>query len=308
MHEFAFGVTGVNSHCGTTANPHDSLRIAGGSSTGSAVAVAEGSARFAFGTDTGGSVRIPAALCGVVGFKPTFATYPTQGVFPLSPSLDHIGLFANSVADVSAIHQALGFGRVQAKAPEAIGISRGDLDHCDVKVREGIGAAVERLGAAGVRMLDPEKPDPETVFAASTAVMFAEAAAVHRAEMQRQADRYGEDVRARLVLGMAIPAWLYLRGKRAQSSVKAEMRAALDGVTGLIGPTVEILAPTFDEAGSPDVSARLVSHTRLANLIGAAALTLPLPVDGLPVGLQIMGIDNHQVLAAGLWLENAVLR
>ncbi len=306
LHEFAFGVTGINSHQGTTLNPHDRTRISGGSSSGSAVAVAEGSARIAIGTDTGGSVRIPAALCGVVGFKPAYGTYPTQGVFPLSPTLDHVGLLARSVADLRVVHAALGYPLAEVVRPRRIGILREALASCAPEVRVRLESALRSLATAGCALVEIDWPDAEETFAVSTAIMFSEAAAVHRQNILRDPNRYGADVRGRLVLGMALPASVYVAALRGRERLRAQVLTALAEVDCAIGPTVGIVAPTLAEAADPAVASRLVAHTRLANVVGLPALSLPVRGKGMPVGMQVIARTNRQVLGIGLYLEKRV--
>ena len=307
LHEFAFGVTGVNAFCGTTVNPHDATRIAGGSSTGSAVAVAEKSAWIALGTDTGGSIRIPAALCGVVGFKPEFGTYPIQGVLPLSPTLDHVGLIAPTVADLAMVHLALGKPAVELIRPTRIGVLWDDIANCEPEIRAPLNGIVRKLELAGCDLVDVDWPDREEAFAVSTAIMFSEAATIHRLQMMEEPGRFGEDVRARLVLGLALPAAAYDTAMRVRERMIGRAGAQLAGLDCLLGPTVGIVAPTFAEASDPSISGELVAHTRLTNVIGVPALTLPVHVEGLPVGLQVTGMTNLEVLGVGVWLESEVL-
>ena len=303
LHEFAFGVTGINDYAGTPLNPHDPARIPGGSSSGSAVAVAEGSADIAIGTDTGGSVRIPAALCGVVGFKPSFGAYPIEGVFPLSPTLDHAGILARSVANVQRVHTVLAAPVNGEYRPRRLGLLRSELEQSEPAVQQRVQEAIDRLAGAGCLVEDIEWPDGESVFAVSTAIMFAEAAAIHRAEMRQDAMRYGADVRARLLQGLALPAVNYVTALRGRRQMRLQVQARLAGVDGVIGPTVGIVAPTLAEARAPAVAGRLVAFTRLANVVGLPVLSLPLPGPGLPVGIQVMAPDDRPTLAIGLFIE-----
>lgn len=296
MHEFAFGVTGVNHHAGTAHNPADPARIPGGSSSGSAVAVANGSVPLAIGTDTGGSVRIPAALCGVVGFKPTYGVYPTDGVFPLSPTLDHVGLLASDVATAARVHHALGFPVDDAGAIRRVGVVDAELETADDDVAERVVAAIRQLEATGTVITAVDWPDGEKVVAASTTIMFSEAAAVHRGELLRRPSAYGADVRARLEQGQAIPAADYEAALRAREDLRSRVRAALADVDCVLGPTVGLVAPRVEEAAAPTLAARLVANTRLANVTGVAAISVPLPGDGLPVGLQISSISDARLL------------
>jgi len=292
LHEFAFGVTGVNHHAGTPANPHDAGRIPGGSSSGSAISVAEGSARIALGTDTGGSVRIPAALCGVVGFKFRRSAYPAEGVFPLSPTLDHLGLLAGSVADVRVVQQALGRATVEPLVPSRVGISKAELESCECDVGVKVESALRALSRRGCDVVEVAWPEPEAAFAPSTAIMFSEAAAVHCSDFAHHAEQYGADVRRRLATGLNIPATAYVGAIRQSSRLSTRVGSILSEVDCVLGPTVGMVAPRLAEATDPALPAKLVANTRLANLVGVPALSLPLPGDGLPVGLQLTGSDE----------------
>jgi len=194
LHEFAFGATGVNDHEGTPRNPHDPTRIPGGSSSGSGVAVAEGSAAAALGSDSGGSVRIPAALCGVVGVKPSYGLLPVAGVFPLAPSLDHVGVLA---ADVASAHAALAAMAPlgEAPSPRRIGVDRRALSESTREVRDAIEHA---LRALELPLVDVTLPEPDEVVAATSAILYAEALRVHRESFAAAPDRYGPGMHERL--------------------------------------------------------------------------------------------------------------
>ncbi|WP_432838715.1 amidase [Dactylosporangium sp. CA-092794] len=299
LHEFAFGVTGVNDHAGTPANPRDPRCIPGGSSSGSAVAVAEGSADLAVGTDTGGSVRIPAALCGVVGFKPAYGSYPVDGVYPLAPSLDHVGLLARTVSVVVRAHTALTGQRPSPADRLRIGLLRAELDDADPLVSESVALVADVLARSGHTVCELPWLDPQDVFEASTTLLLAEAARVHRAAIVGGAlDRYGADVRERLLRGAAVDAVAETAARRVQDRLCRLARERFGAVDCVIGPTVPVLAPRLDDAWQATIAARLVRNTRAANLVGLPAVTLPLPGPGLPIGLQICAASNVAVLGA----------
>lgn len=311
LHEFGFGVTGVNPYAGTPPNPNAPGRVPGGSSSGSAAAVADGTVRLALGTDTGGSVRIPAALCGVVGFKPRFGSYPTQGVFPLAPSLDHVGTLARNVGDIIAVHDVISDDEpVAADLPLRIGIPRGWQSACDAEVVEASEAAFALLSEAGSRLIDVEVPDPARVMAASTAILLAEAAAIHEDDVAREPGQYGSDIRARLATGLALPATVYVDARRMQRDVTRAFGALIHEVDVIAEPTSPMLAPELDAVASAEgakrVSQRLVTFTRRASLTGAPAISLPVATGGLPVGLQLIAATNHEVLSAALAVEAAL--
>ena len=305
LHEVAFGTTGINEYEGTPRNPRDPDRICGGSSSGSAAAVAEGSAALALGTDTGGSVRIPAALCGVVGFKPRFARLSTEGVVPLAPSLDHVGLLARDVATVVAgfaVASPTPVAPAAARPLRTLGLDARAL----ASASEPVAAAVERVlqALAGVELRIVTLPDPQLVLAASTAILFTEAAALHAERLRLDPSRYGADIRERLVIGAALSDTSYEAACTAAAAIRAELTALLEDVDAIVGPTVPIVAPRVDDAtGDTALGGVLVEHTRLANLTGVPALSLPVPTDGLPVGLQILGLQDEDVLAVAGELE-----
>lgn len=303
MHEFAFGVTGINNYAGTPLNPHDKTRIAGGSSSGSAVAVAEGSARIALGTDTGGSVRIPAALCGIVGFKPCYKAYPMTGVLPLSPTLDHLGLFARSVSDIARVHTALGFTVGKDKRPTHLGFIPAQLESSSPGVQRRIGSVLDHLSNSGSRITEVEWPSSDEIVAVSTIIMCAEAAAVHYSSFLNNAVSYGVDVRHRLLQGLSISGWLYASALERRRRLKQVIRASIAEVDCVMGPTVGFVAPTLSEAQNREISSRIVQFTRVANLVGLPALSLPVPGPGLPVGLHIMARNDDDTIRIGAFVE-----
>ena len=303
LHEFAFGVTGVNVHTGTPRNPADTGRIPGGSSSGSAVAVAEGSAVAALGTDTGGSVRIPAALCGVVGFKPRYGAYPTNGVFPLAPSLDHVGFLARSIAVVQALHRSLGYPAQGSRPPPRVGLLEEELADAEPEVAEAVAAAVKLLEREGIPVTGVTWPRGDDVAPISTAIMFSEATAIHRADLARDAGRYGQDVRERLIMGEALSSGARVTAMHAQREIREAVRRVLSEVPIVIGPTVPVTAPRIEDAADPSLPGTLVRSTRLGNLAGVPSLSLPAPGDGLPVGIQLTANDDALLLAVGRYVE-----
>ncbi|MEM7092125.1 MAG: amidase [Actinomycetota bacterium] len=306
MHEFAFGVTGVNAWSGTAPNPAALDRAPGGSSSGSASAVADGSASFAIGTDTGGSVRIPSAFCGIAGFKPAHGTYPADGVFPLSTTLDHVGFHAPTVADLIRIHESLGYPTASVEAPRRIGVARQDLELADDDVRHAIEAALDRLRESGAELVDVAWPDPEASFIASTGIMYSEASAIHGSGLAHHRDRYGADIAGRLDLGAQLTGPEVAAAHRLRSQLIAEVRATLASVDVIASPTVPIIAPLLTDAADPELPQRIVANTRLGNVVGLPALSVPAPTDGPPIGLQVTGAANGRVLGIGAWAESVL--
>ncbi len=311
LHEFAFGVTGLNPHAGTAPNPAAPDRVPGGSSSGSASAVADGSANLALGTDTGGSVRIPAAFCGVVGFKPGHHTYSSVGVFPLSPTLDHVGLFANTVADVTNAHRVLASGSARSGelprvADLRLAVARGQMQSAAPAVRDRLESGLDLLAAAGATLIDIELPDPEKVFVASTAIMFSEAAAVHEHALRKHRDLYGEDIVARLAFGATLSGMQVASAHRLRQALRSEVATSLLNIDAVIGPTVPIVAPLLADADDPSLPATIVANTRLANVVGLPAISIPLLGDGPPIGLQLLGANDDRLLATALAVERAI--
>lgn len=311
LHELAFGATGINAYTGTPANPVDEGRIPGGSSSGSAVAVATGSADLALGTDTGGSIRIPAALCGVVGYKPPYGAWPSAGVLPLASTLDHVGVLARSVADVvvvdslfqSSAHALLAGRLGSPAAPDhrTFGVNRAHLVGSDPAVAAAVSAALERL-AAHHTLVEVDLPAAGDVLSVTNTIMFFEAAQAYRDEAVDPDSGLGEDVRARLQAGLAITADEYTAARVRARAMTTDVHAVMGSLDAVLEPTVPICAPTLSDA--PDLGFKLVAHTRLANLTGFPALSLPLPVTGLPVGIQVTGTRSSELLACAALIES----
>jgi aspartyl-tRNA(Asn)/glutamyl-tRNA(Gln) amidotransferase subunit A len=329
LHEFAYGGTGVNPHYGTSRNPWAFDRIPGGSSSGSAVAVASGLAFGALGTDTGGSVRMPAALCNVVGFKPTYGRCSRAGVIPLAWSLDHPGPMVRSVADaalmlnVMAGHDPDDPTTVERPVPDysqglsndlrgvRIGIPRLILwEALDSAVEPVMQAAVRQLmrlgGRLGARVEDVELPQMRHAVLASSIIMGAEGGAYHYEWLQTMADQYGEDVRLRLKQGLLLPATAYAKAQRVREVIRREVDAALLKVDVLVTPTLPIAAPSIERCtvvpGTPlpPELLQLPRFTRPFNLTGHPVISVPcgFTQSGLPVGMQIVGraFDEAMVL------------
>ena len=328
MHEFAYGPTGVNPHYGTCRNPWDRHRIAGGSSSGSGVAVAAELAAGALGTDTGGSVRIPAALCGIVGLKPTYGRVSRTGVIPLAWSLDHVGPMTRTVTDAALLLQVLA-GRDPADPTtsavpvpdyrralqgEVRGLRLGlpkDLffERVDPEVRIAVQAAARSLEGLGAVVEEIPLPKIHHAGPASFAIIASEAMAYHEPYLRARAEEYGEDVRARLTTGQFVLAHQYLKAQRARQVIRAEVDAALTRVDALLTPTTPVPAPRLDEREltvegvTEDARWWLIRCTRPINLTGHPALSVPcgLTAAGLPIGLQLVGrlFDEATLLRLG---------
>lgn len=295
-HEFAYGCTGTSNRVGPCRNPHDPSRMTGGSSSGSAAAVAAGVVPLAIGTDTAGSVRIPAALCGVVGFKPTYNTLPTDRVFPLSQTLDHVGVLTRTARDASYALTALTEITIaESSARPRLGIVT-NAEYLDLspEVRSAWLAVVEKLDTVDVQL-----PDWSTSFSTAANLQGPEAVANHKDRIQ---DSYQPDVRQRLLEAALVQPADYERAKEQAAAITAELDAVLATVDAVITPTVLTTAPPLTTPDA-DVRRQLLNNTRLANLTKHAAVSLPIPADGLPVGLQVIAASNEQAAAVACWIE-----
>ncbi|MGB7219947.1 MAG: amidase [Vicinamibacterales bacterium] len=323
LHEFALGTTNEDSAFGPARNPHDPTRSPGGSSGGSAASVAAGMALASIGTDTGGSIRIPAAACGIVGLKPAYGEVPTDGVVPLSHTLDHVGPLARSVADAAIVYRALA-GQSPAESP-APASPRGPklavlrsyfCDLLDEEVRARFEEALDGLQAAGVQMETAEIPHAPDIASIYLRIAPPEAAAHHAATLENMPERYTTPVRERLEAGRTVSADDYVRALSERQVLKREVSAALAGCNALVLPTLPIPAPLFGadtaRVGGTDVPLRslMLRLTQLFNLTGHPAIGLPAgaTVSGLPCSLQLVGLDTEALLRVALACEDHVSR
>lgn len=305
MYALAFGATSDNEHFGPVRNPWSLDRMAGGSSGGSGAAVAADLCVAAVGTDTGGSIRIPAALCGVVGLRPTFGIVPTEGAHATSRSLDTIGPFARSAADVSDVLATLLGRPLETLAPNArglrIGIARGQFfEGVDPGVADAVHDALYVLRGAGARLLDIEINGAEAARAACSTVMHVEALAEHEIRLAAHPSAYGEAVRRRLDVGRSITAPDYARALHSQADWMRYVAALFDRVDVIATPTVPQVAPRFEGAEMISTTAALVRLTHPWSYAGVPAVSIPCGFsDGLPVGLQLVARpDEDQRLLA----------
>lgn len=306
LHELAFGGRGVNPHFGTPRNPLDAARIPGGSSSGSAVAVADGDADVAFGSDTGGSVRIPAACCGVVGLKTTHGRISLEGTRPLAPMFDTIGPLGRDVA-ATALGMALlepGFTPAAAGSlPDVVGIPRQGPD-TDPTITA---AVADALQLAGWRTVDVDLPGWDAAERAATVVSAATAYRHWSWLLAAHGDLIGTDVAGRLTAGGAIDAAEVERATAVLVAWRSEVRAVLRATPLLAMPTLPVLPPRIDEEVAAPV---LTAWTRAANAAGTPAISLPVPRrgGGFPASLQFMADDGAEdlLLAAAARVEAAV--
>src|SRR5581483_5781353 len=321
LHELAFGITNEDSAFGPARNPRDLRRTAGGSSGGSAVSVAAGMSLASLGTDTGGSIRIPAAACGIVGLKPALGEVSTDGVVPLSPLLDHVGPLARSVADAWLVYRAL-LGdhapRPLTAAPLAavrLAVPRPYFcDPLDDEVQDRFEQALARFRAAGVGVADTEIAHSKEIAAVYTVLGTSDAAAYHGPALDRMPERYSPAVRLRLEVGRYLLAEDYARALNGRRALRRAVDAALGDFDALALPTLPIPAPVL---GAPSgqvgrstqpIRDAMLRETQLFNLTGHAAVTIPcgLTRDALPCGLQLVGHDTGRLLEVALACERAL--
>jgi len=290
--EYAYGVP--HPEVGQTNNPHDPSRTAGGSSGGSAAAVAAGIVPLSVGTDTGGSIRIPAAYCGIVGLKPTYGLVPLDGVFPLSWSLDHGGPLARSVGDARLLLAALSGREMAASAPRRVrlGVLRRHWprEPANREVAARVEAALARLDAAGMEVREIDIPGLEEANATLVDILRPEASVIHRDLLAKNAAGYAPGTRAQVEAGFAVPATAYVEAVRRRDRLRAEVEAAFEGVDALASPAVPFVAPHEDPPISGEGHDDEMLASGFANLTGHPSLSLPCGrAGGLPVGLQLTG-------------------
>jgi len=328
LHEFAFGATGVNPHYGAARNPWDLERITGGSSSGSGASVAAGECAAALGTDTGGSIRIPASLCGIVGLKPTYGRVSKRGVLPLSWSLDHVGPMTRTVEDAAIVLQAIA-GRdaddastVGEPVPDymqmlrqgvqglRIGIAKEFFfENLHPEVESAVRSAIGLLGEMGADLTEADVPLISEIPGGVTAIMLPEALAYHQKWMSERPDDYGDDVRYRLELGATFLAVHYVQAQRfREMAVAAWREEVFPKVDLIVTPTTPITARPIEE-GDLQVTFNLIRFTNPLNFLGVPAISIPCGFtgEGLPVGLQLVGRwwDEASVLRAAYAYEQA---
>jgi aspartyl-tRNA(Asn)/glutamyl-tRNA(Gln) amidotransferase subunit A len=305
LHEFAYGVSNVNPHYGTARNPWDPTRITGGSSGGSAAALAVGVGLGSIGTDTGGSIRIPSALCATVGLKPTYGNVSRKGVTPLSWSLDHVGPMARTVEDTALLYDVL------ADASTATGLtaSAGRLklgvheryffDNIDGEVEASVRGAIAALESLGMELVPIDVPEVELQAECRNIIAFAEASSFHEDNIRRRPQEYGEGPRELLRLGLTLPASDYLAALRARRRIVRAFREAFRGIDVLAVPATAAAAPRIEDDVLDNGEELRSGLLRLAgpfNTTGFPALSLPcgFTADGRPIGLQLAAAPHQE--------------
>lgn len=307
LHEFAFGTTNEESAFGPARHPLDLSRSPGGSSGGSAVSVATGMAYASIGTDTGGSIRIPAAACGLVGLKPSYNEVPTAGVVPLSRTMDHVGPLCVSVEDAEILYSAMcdtpaaSPAPVRDQAPIRLGVPREYfLSLLDPQVASRFEHACDLLRDEGVVIDDVTIPHANDIAPVYLHIVLCEAAAYHAKTLESRAEAYTDGVRVRLEMGRYVLAEDYVRALNAREVLRREVDLALDGRDGLLLPSLAIPAPKLGATvarvgtGEEPIRTIMLRLTQLFNLTGHPAMTVPCgtTADGLPIGAQFVGAAN----------------
>ncbi len=332
LHEWALGVTNINPHFGACRNPWDLHRIPGGSSGGSAAAVAAGLCLGALGSDTGGSIRIPAALCGVVGLKPTRGRVSLRGVVPLSWSHDHAGPIARTVRDTAILLQAVAGHdppdptSVDMPVPDYAGELQAGIkglrigvptsfffDDLASGVGEVVRSAIDVLHAGGgATIVEIDLREAADRLEAVRVILLSDAAAYHRERLQTQPEKFGADVLARLNAGRAYSGIDYALARQARRQWQQQLRRVFTSVDVIVTPTTPVPAARIDAAEGVSQAGRLTRFTGVFNLAGTPAISAPcgfVPVDGsrLPIGMQIVGRwwDEATVLRAAHAYEQA---
>jgi aspartyl-tRNA(Asn)/glutamyl-tRNA(Gln) amidotransferase subunit A len=325
LHEFAFGTTSEDSGFGPARNPHDPSRSPGGSSGGSAIAVATGMSLGSIGTDTGGSIRIPAAACGVVGLKPESGRISAEGVVPLSRQLDHVGPLAASVADAWLLYNVLQEPRARVSMlPEAgvlkgltFGVLRSYLfDRLDEDVEHTLLKTIDLLRGYGATMTDVTLPHADDISPVYLHLQLADASEYHAPTLESRPEDYTPNVRLRLEMGRYVMAEDYIRALRGRSVIAAEVDQALRGVDALLCPALAVPAPPIGAAtvpvkgGTEAVRTIMLRCTQPFNLSGHPAISVPCGKTpaGLPVGLQLVGQKGRTpaLVQAALAVEKSI--
>jgi aspartyl-tRNA(Asn)/glutamyl-tRNA(Gln) amidotransferase subunit A len=323
MHEVALGITGENTWTGDVKNPRDPARQAGGSSSGSAAAVVAGIGFASLGSDTGGSIRIPASFCGCVGFKPSYGLVPLEGALHLSMTCDHAGPLTRTVADAHLVTEVLSATSLSLQVPVSakglkFAVPRAWLDgRLGLEVRAGFEALLERLRLAGATLVDVEPNALESMGHSYSPLVRAEAAFVHRHALETNPDGFSQVVRAPLELGSQITALEYLAALELRSQVRAGLESVLADCDALLLPAAPLPA-SVRGTSSVRLESGLHSHrnayielTAPFSLAGLPTLCLPFmmvqtaPERRMPVGLQVVCADraDARALEIGVWLE-----
>jgi aspartyl-tRNA(Asn)/glutamyl-tRNA(Gln) amidotransferase subunit A len=315
LHEFAYGATNINPHYGSVHNPWNVRHIAGGSSGGSAASVVTAQALASLGTDTGGSIRIPSAACGCVGFKPTYGRVSLEGVIPLAGSLDHAGPLSRCVLDAALLYQVI--AGPDAWSPHSgrtalsmirknlrglkIGVSKQYFfSRIQSDVNKAIQAALRVLEQLGADICEINLKGMEATTPIAADITAGEAWAFHAKWLDENPEKYGEDLRLRLKQSRSMSALTYIQALQKRQEYTERMERALDSVHVLLAPTLPIVTPEIHACQAQgDIRTALLSLTRPANISGLPAISMPCGFsrEGLPIGLQIIGRRHDEIAA-----------
>ncbi len=317
LHELAYGITSNNPHYGAVRNPHDPTRIPGGSSGGSGAAVAAGMVSFAMGSDTGGSIRIPAAYCGCVGLKPTFGRVSRFGSMPLGGSLDHMGPMTMTAHDAALVMNAIAGhdSRDDSSSREPwnppteqsirglrVGVPENFYnERIAPEVAEAFADALRRAEGAGAHLIPIRVPDPEAINVIGRVILLAEVSALMESYSNRRAD-FGADVQTLIDQGRMLPATDYVNAQRLRRKFQREWARCWEQVDVILTPTAPIVAPLIGQTEvawgerTEDVRLATTRLVRAINVLGLPAASIPMHSKGLPTGLQIIGKAFHESL------------
>ncbi|MDC3412119.1 amidase [Terrihalobacillus insolitus] len=313
MHELAYGTTSDDSYFGPCKNPYDLTKISGGSSGGSAVAVSSGLCVGALGTDTSGSIRIPASCCGVVGMKPTYGRINVDGIYPLSWSMDHVGPMTRNVTDNAIIYSVLvgdpTFSQVEKLDLKDVVLGLPTayfFDDLEGDVRESITKAIQLMESLGVAIESVHTPEMKKVMEISSAIDRSEAYFINQEVALDEHNSLGNETRSRILKGADIRAYEFLYAQKVKEELSLSFNKIFETVPFIVTPTIPILPTNIGEAfvtidqRKVEVRSELMKFTFLANYLGNPAITFPCGFSktGLPVGIQIMGQKNDE---AGLY-------
>ena len=318
LHEVALGVTSVNEHFGPARNPWDPTRVAGGSSGGSAVAVATGMGLGSVGTDTRGSIRIPSACCGTVGLKPTYGTIPTDGVFPLAATLDHIGPMARSVEDVAFLFGVMTGSARRARAVlgavdrkpgrKKIAVCEYFIRDADQEIATAIETAIKLLARRGATLVSVEIPELEPALEASRVIVLAEAIAYHDELLRRNPDGYGPILKSRLEGGYQLSALQYVQAEERRLELLTAYANLFQEIDCLIGAVLPVAPPKIGTQAVPmagvetPLSEAFCRYNAPQNMTGVPALALPCGFgkSGLPIAMQLVAGSGREEIILGL--------